>query len=125
MPQGVLAVRGLSQFMVALGVADRQTKKMVVTELRGTGEAVRQDAAAFMSRINGKTAAGFRVRVRQRGVAVAQSVRKTTGKHPEYGSLQMRVLARAVSEHADDTERAMERAMDRICDRLEAGPVSL
>ena len=122
MPQGVFVVRGLKPFMVALGAADRQTKRMVVEELRHTGDTVRLDAAGFMSRINAKTAAGFRTRVRQRGVAVAQSVRKTTGKHPEYGALQMRVLARAVAEHADDTERAIERALDRICDRLEGGP---
>jgi len=124
MPQGVLAVRGLSEFMVAIGQADKASKRMIVRELRATGETVRADAAGFMSHINGKTAAGFRTRVRQRGVAVAQSVRKTTGKHPEYGSLQMRVLYRATVNHEPETEKRVELALDHIAHICETRPPS-
>jgi hypothetical protein len=101
-------VRGLAQ----LEKAERAAVRKV---LRQTGEAVKLDAAGRIAPKDGKTAAGFRVVVRQRGVAVAQALRKTTGAHPEWGAYQMRrALIPAVSDKQDETERAMEHALDVI-----------
>lgn len=35
------------------------------------------------------SAMGYKIRVRARGVAVEQSLRRTTGEHPFFGTLQM------------------------------------
>ena len=57
----------------------------------GTGEAVRSDAAVwFAAKGEAATAAGFKSTASVKGVRVYQRVRKTTGKHPEYGALQRR-----------------------------------
>ena len=72
--------------------------------LRDVGDIVRHDAQTSFSSVNSRSAAGFKTRVRQRGIAVEQSIRKTTGDHPEYGALQMRHLIRAQHDNEDDLE---------------------
>ena len=59
---------------------------------------------------------------RQRGIAVEQSIRKTTGDHPEYGALQMRHLIRAQHDNEDDLDRELERAMAKISRAYERRP---
>ena len=87
--------------------------------LRDVGDIIKHDVQSFFSPISSKTAAGFKTRVRQRGIAVEQSVRKTTGDHPEYGAMQMRSLIRSARDNEHDIERELERAMDRICREFE------
>lgn len=53
-------------------------------------------------------------------MAVEQSIRKTTGKHPEYGSLQMRrALLPALMANQVEMERELERTLDRISREFE------
>jgi hypothetical protein len=62
-----------------------------------------------------RSAAGYKVRVRQRGVAVEQSLKRTTGLHPEWGAYQMRhALLPALDETAPETDRRMELALDAV-----------
>src|SRR5690348_15316602 len=58
--------------------------------LRKAAEPVRAEAASLFSRFDDRTAAGFKIRVRQKGVAVQQTIGRTTGLRPDFGSLQMR-----------------------------------
>lgn len=119
MAQGeTLAVHGVTELMRGLKTADRATKAAVRADLRLVGESVRVDQVRQMSAIDSRSAAGYKTRVRQRGVVVEQSLRKTTGKHPEYGAMQMRLLLRALAANADKTRQAMEQAMDRIAARF-------
>ncbi len=70
-----------------------------------------------------KSAAGYRVRVRQRGVAVEQSLRKTTGTRSDFGELQMRqALLPALEANEDRVESAMEAAIDTVADHFERRP---
>ena len=118
-----LAVHGYKEFLKACTVAEPKTRKEVRESLRKVGDVVRQDAVRRFSPISTRSAAGYRTRVRQRGVAVQQSLKKTTGKHPEYGSLQMRkALLPALQRNADEVEREFERAIDRIADDFERRP---
>jgi hypothetical protein len=123
MPQGAtLRVEGYREMMKAFARTDKATRRAVRKEFRQAGEAVQSDAAVRFAPIDARSAAGYRIRVRQRGVAVEQSLRKTTGKHPEYGALQMRkALVPALYANEEKTVRAMEAALDRVCDRFDMG----
>jgi hypothetical protein len=110
-----LRIEGYTELMRALKHADREQRLEVRHTLRDVGAIVQRDAAQRFTPINSKSAAGYKVRVRQRGVAVEQSIRKTTGTHPEWGSLQMRkALIPALYANEDDTARAMDAAMDKV-----------
>jgi hypothetical protein len=115
--RGVFGAGGILQ---ACYRADRQLRRDMGQALRPVGERVRADAAARIAAKSARSAAGYRVRVRQRGVAVEQSLRKTTGKHPQWGGYQMtHALLPARRDNYDETVRALVEATDRICDLWE------
>jgi hypothetical protein len=115
-------VRGYREFLRAAAKASKETRAVVRTEFGKIAEPVRADATSRMSVIDARSAAGFRVAVRQRGVAVEQRIKRTTGKRGDYGSLQMRrALMPALSANADKIEHGVEKAIDRIADRFEKG----
>lgn len=117
-----LHVKGYRELMRATALADKQSKRTIREEFRQVGERVRQEAAVSFASVSPRTAAGYRTRVRQRGIAVEQSLRKTTGTRPDFGRLQMRrALLPALYGNADNLERDLERALDRVCDRFDAG----
>jgi hypothetical protein len=121
MPQAqTLRIRGYREFLRAATRAEKESKKEVRAALRAVAEPVRVEAASLFDTLDARSAAGYRVRVRQRGVSVEQSLRKTTGKHPEFGSLQMReALIPALEAKEHEIERGMEDAIDRIADHFE------
>jgi hypothetical protein len=115
--QDVLVVSGLKQLLKASKDAGTATNREVRAALRQSGEIVRDDAARRLSHYSAKSAAGLKVRVRQRGIAVEQSLRKTTGPRARanYGSLQMRkALLPALNENEVAVEAEMEKALDKI-----------
>jgi len=111
----VLKVTGYRELLRACQRADRGTRNEVRRAFRQVGEIVRADAAEDFASYSAKSAAGFKVRVRQRGVAVEQSLRKTTGKHPEWGALQMtKALLPARARDEALIELQFELALDRV-----------
>ena len=64
------------------------------------------------------TAAGLRTRVRQRGVSVEQSLRKTTGLRPDYGRLQQGYGDQALEDKRGDVVEKYEDGMDRVVDHF-------
>ncbi len=124
MPQTeTLKVIGYTEFMRACARGEKDTKKYTRDVLRATGDAVKTDAAGRFAKYDAKSAAGYRTYVRQRGVSVEQSIRKTTGLRPNFGVLQMRrALIPALIEKEPETEKAMEHALDMIEIRFETGP---
>jgi hypothetical protein len=115
-----VVVRGYKELVKASYAADRALRKQMRDTFRAVGEPVRSEAAIRFSRYDARSAASYRVRVRQRGVIVEQSLRKTTGKHPEYGRLQMRrALLPAQAHQEPETLRRIERAVDEVCDLWE------
>ena len=115
-----LRVDGYRGFMRAIARADNQRRKQVRATLRTVGEDVHADATTFFMPISAKSAAGYRTRVRQTGIAVQQSLRKTTGRRPDYGGLQMRrALLPALAANAPELEQKMERAMEQVCDHFD------
>jgi hypothetical protein len=105
----------LSEFQRSLKSADKATKKKVRERLKKVGDIVREDAQGKFSAVDVRSASRYRVRVRARGISVEQSLRKTTGKHPTYGALQMRrALVPALEENVEKTVAELEAAMRDI-----------
>jgi hypothetical protein len=120
MANETVAVHGYKELVKASYLADRALRKQMRDTFRAVGEPVRSEAAVRFSSIDARSAAGYRVRVRQRGIIVEQSLRKTTGKHPEYGKLQMRrALLPAQAHQEPATLRRIEQAVDHVCDLWE------
>jgi len=118
-----VAVRGYTELLRALRDADRNTRLEIRHALRDVGELVRSDAAVRFAPIDAGSAAGYKVRVRQRGVAVEQSLRRTTGKHPQYGALQMRrALVPALHENEAETIMKMNEALEKVARIWNAEP---
>ena len=83
--------------------------------LKKAAEPVRQEAAALFQRYDARSAAGYRVAVRARGVSVEQSRRRTTGQHPEFGALQMRrALLPALASREEQVLRGVENVLDDL-----------
>ena len=120
MAAGTVRVKNQREFLRACARADKATRKEVREALKKVGEPVRRDAAAAFSAVDRKSAAGYRVVVRQRGVAVEQRYGRTTGQHPEFGRMQMtRALLPALAGNEDEIVRGMERALDEIADAFQ------
>lgn len=125
MPQReTLRVEGYRELVRAFRAADRDQRLALRHTLRDVGGIVQRDAVRRLSPIDARSAAGYRVYVRQRGVGVEQSLRKTTGVHPEWGAYQMRhALLPALAAKEGDVEQAMERALDLVANKFNRGGV--
>jgi hypothetical protein len=104
--------------MRAFQQADKDSRKELRAALRDVGHIVRRDAASLLVREDPKharSAAGYKVYVRQRGVSVEQSLRRTTGNHPEFGKFQARhALFPAAEENRDEVEREFVHALEKV-----------
>jgi hypothetical protein len=120
MPATTIRVRGYREFARAASKAEKSTKKVVHEKLREAATVVRVEGYRRFRRYSERSASGFRIRSRIGGVFVEQSLRKTTGQHPEYGTLQMRVaLEPALDAKAGEVERNLEKAIDELADMLD------
>lgn len=122
MAPATLAVDGYRDLLRGLATADRETRLALRATLRHAGDATRAGAVTRLSSVDVRSAAGYRTRVRQRGVAVEQSLRKTTGQHPEWGAYQMRhALLPALADNAEETNRRMQTALDAVAAHFNHG----
>lgn len=121
MPADTVRARGLREFIRAADHAGPDSKRFVRSAFREAGEDVKKDATLRFGSIDARSAAGYRVSVRQRGVSVYQSIRKTTGLRPDYGRLQMRkALLPALTANEKSTERRLEHAIDLVADHFDS-----
>lgn len=117
MAAGAVRVKGLREFQRACNKADKQTKTGLRARLRDAGDTVRGEASARFAHVDGKSAAGYRVAVRARGVAVEQRLGRTTGRRPDFGAKQMReALVPALEAKRGQVERNLEDMLDDIID---------
>jgi hypothetical protein len=117
-----LQVEGYREFMRATARADSELKRYVRGALKEVGEVVRREAAVRFAPIDLRSAAGYRTSVTQRGVAVYQSIPRTTGNRPDYGRLQMqRALLPAAYANTERVEQKMEDAIDLVATHFNAG----
>lgn len=117
-----LVVSGYTDLLRAFAQADKNTKKFLRQTFAEVGKVVRTDASWRFDKFSSRSAAGYRVYVRQRGVGVEQSLRKTTGKRPDYGALQMRdALIPALEGKKNTIEHKFEEAIDKVADHFNHG----
>ena len=120
MAKPTVRVKGYKEFVRAANKAEKSTKKVVHAKLREAADIVRQDAKQRFERYSVKSASGYRIRSRVGGVFVEQSLRKTTGSHPEWGRTQMvKALEPALDARSAQVERRLEQAMDELADILD------
>jgi len=74
-------VKGLRELQSAFRKMDNDLKKELRSELKEAGQIVQREATSLFSGVDARSAAGYKVRVRARGVAVEQSLPRTTGQH--------------------------------------------
>jgi hypothetical protein len=90
-------------------------RKETRAALARSGEIIRADASPRFAKYSTRSAAGFKVKVRTRGVEVDQTLRKTTGLRPDWGSLQMRkALLPALESKTTEVEAEFEKALDEV-----------
>lgn len=118
MPNAV-KVTGYREFLRACDHAGKETKKAVRSTLRQVGDVVRVDWAADEQRFGSFTATGLRTVVRQRGVSVEQTRRKTTGLRPDFGRTQQRLGDQVFDSKQREIEHDFEHAIDVIADHFD------
>lgn len=115
MSSATVRVRGLGELQRDFRKMSKDLAKEVRGELREVAEPVRAEAQRLLAPLDAGSAAGYKVRVRTRGVAVEQSRRRTTGRRPDWGALQMRrVLLPALASQQSHVFRGLERMLDRL-----------
>jgi hypothetical protein len=113
-----IRVEGLAELQRDFRRIAKDLAKEVREELRKAAEPVRREAQALFSPVSADSAAAYKVRVRQRGVAVEQSKRRVTGLRPDYGRLQMgRALIPALERKADGVVDDLGEMLDKLADR--------
>lgn len=123
MPQReTVRVHGYREFLRAADRAGKESKREVRAAFREVGDVVRVDWSRDEERFGSKTAQGLRTRVRQRGVSVEQSLRKTTGRRPDFGRLQQRIGEDVLAGKEREIDNRMEEAIDRVADHFERKP---
>ena len=117
MARETVRVKGYRELIRSLKEMDKEVAKGIRRELRAIGQIVQREAATLLAPVDDRSAAGFAVRVRQGGVIVEQSRRRTTGDHPEFGALQMRTaLLPALQRHEEDVLHGLEAMFDRVAE---------
>lgn len=108
-------VTGLQDLRKDLRKISRDADREVRESLREAARPVLDEAQRLFRPFSSSSADGYKIRVRQRGVAVEQSKRRTTGLHPEWGRLQMGVAFIP----------ALQNKADEVVERVDAGVVDL
>lgn len=118
MAQQTVRVSGLRQLNRAFREVDKALAKELRDELRDAAGIVAEDARSRFQSISPSSAAGFKPRARAAGAFVEQSKRRTTGKRPDFGALQMtRALLPALEAKEGEVIDRVEQMLDRVGDR--------
>lgn len=111
--------RELARDMTALELTvDPLLSKELRLAAKPVQDAARQAALEWgggTSEAQGATARGVRIRRKGLEVRVEQGARKTTGRHPEYGGVQMRhFFEPALEAHQTEVVEAVELVIDGL-----------
>lgn len=114
----VIEYEGLHELVQALRTVESSILPQLVKDMRQVGDVVRDEARRRFEHVSAKTAAGFDTRVRLGSgalVVVGQSLRKTSGKRPDYGARQMRdaLLPARAAKH-DEAVSILEAGAGRL-----------
>jgi hypothetical protein len=123
MPKGAvdatIKIHGLREYQRGMKKAELDAQKEVRDGLAKAAEPVREEWRRLLTPYHEKSASKLKTRVGVSGVFVRQSARKTTGEHPEFAALQMRLGEAALDVKANEAERILEREVEDLCDTAE------
>lgn len=118
MAEPTFVVHDFTAYQKSWADMEKAEKKAEREKLRAVGGIVQRAAAGLFAPYDARSAAGYKVRVRSKGVAVEQSLRRTTADHPGFGVLQMtRALSPAAVANEDELRKQMEQVLDQIARR--------
>lgn len=110
-----IEVEGLRALVLDLGKMDVEIKRELNRGLVRAGQPIVDDARARLSRYphSERSVSGLRARTAGAGVLIVEQRRKrVTGKHPEWGSLQMKeALLPAAYANMEKTADLIEEAI--------------
>lgn len=118
----IIEYEGLRDLIQAFKEVDGEILPELKEDLGRVGDIVRDDAQRRFDSVSTKTASGFETRVRIGGagalVVVAQSLRKTTGRRPDYGARQMKdaLLPARAAKH-EEAVQILEDGAGRLLGR--------
>ncbi len=108
-------VTGIRELQRAARAAGGDASKLLRARLKEVGNVVRDEAESMLAPLSERSASGYRVYVRQRGVSVEQSRRKTTGTRGDWAAFQIsRILIPARDSHDSLIREDAEKAVDDI-----------
>jgi hypothetical protein len=113
-----LRVVGLTELFADLNAVDRELAIRLRTAEREAGDVVAKDAADRLKGLkpaSPRSAAGVKTQVRSAGlVTVEQKLRKTTGKRPDWGVIQMmHAFLPALEEKGEEAKARIAEAVER------------
>ena len=111
-------VTGYRETMLAFKIFGGTAQAAVKKELAKVSAPIIADTQGRLSRYRGVSSSTIRPHLLARGVVVRQDKRKTTGVHPNFGSIQMKALLGAAYDREAETVRALEDALDNLADGL-------
>ena len=118
MAGATVRVRGLPQLQRAFRSISKDLSREVRSGLKEAAQPVLQEAQALLSPVSADSAAGYRIVVRARGVALEQSRKRTTGLRPDWGRFQFgRAMAPAVESKEQEVVNGLEKVLDDLARR--------
>ena len=111
---GTVHVRGLRETLAALNKIERGAHRKVMGGLLEAAEPVRRSWVSKLSPYRGASTSTITPKLLTKGVFVTQRARKTTGRRPDFGALEMRHGLAALFEEQDATLRTVEKALDDL-----------
>lgn len=114
-----IKVEGLREWQRDVGKAEKETKEKTREGLQRAAEPVLQDWRRQLEPIHDVSASKLKIRVRQAGVFILQTARKTTGDRPDFAALQVAQGERALDAKADEAERELEESINELADIAE------
>lgn len=125
-----VVVKGYREFNRALRHADKDLRREIREAFREVADDVRDEGRERFSRYGATSshrrshaysASRYRTIVRQTGVNVEQTLRKSNRKHPEYGIAQMKHgLLPAMLANRGNLSRRAEAALQKVIHLIEA-----
>lgn len=117
MVSATVRVAGLREFQRACNKSTKEVRTGLRRRLEKAGRIVSSEASRRFSTVDARSAQSMRPRVRGGTVVVEQPRRRTTGQHPQFGAMQMRIaLIPALMAKRDEVERDLEQMLDELVD---------
>jgi hypothetical protein len=117
-PGPAAQLTGYTRLLTALKDAPKAVEKALRAEFRAAGQILADEWAGRFSKYSDKTAAGLKPYVRAAGLEVDQTLAKTTGLRPDWGSRQMAVGLQALDDKTPEivagAEAAMQKAVETV-----------